>query len=136
MEMLNNIWVALTTENEVIINIMLILFLFIEMPLTMELFLTILNISANKKQKLRYLALTIPIGIVCVFLIPKPYSNIVTLISAPIIIMYVFKIKFLKALCAEFIPVICITVFETIVTRLFLIFFNCTYEMCAYIPIY
>ena len=50
--------------------------------------------------------------------------------------MYVFKIKFLKALCAEFIPVICITVFETIVTRLFLIFFNCTYEMCAYIPIY
>ena len=35
MEMLNNIWVALTTENEVIINIMLILFLFIEMPLTM-----------------------------------------------------------------------------------------------------
>ena len=136
MEMLNNIWVALTTENEVIINIMLILFLFIEMPLTMELFLTILNISANKKQKLTYLALTIPIGIVCVFLIPKPYSNIVTLISAPIIIMYVFKIKFLKALCAEFIPVICITVFETIVTRLFLIFFNCTYEMCAYIPIY
>lgn len=136
MEMLNNIWVALTTENEIIINIMLILFLFIEMPLTMELFLTILNISANKKQKLTYLALTIPIGIVCVFLIPKPYSNIVTLISAPIIIMYVFKIKFLKALCAEFIPVICITVFETIVTRLFLIFFNCTYEMCAYIPIY
>lgn len=136
MEILNNIWVALTTENEIIINIMLILFLFIEMPLTMELFLTILNISANKKQKLTYLALTIPIGIVCVFLIPKPYSNIVTLISAPIIIMYVFKIKFLKALCAEFIPVICITVFETIVTRLFLIFFNCTYEMCAYIPIY
>lgn len=136
MEILNNIWVALTTENTTIINIMLVLFLFIEMPLTMELFLTILNISANKKQKLTYLALTIPIGIVCVFLIPKPYSNIVTLISAPIIIMYVFKIKFLKALCAEFIPVICITVFETIVTRLFLIFFNCTYEMCAYIPIY
>ena len=136
MEILNNIWIALTTENTTIINIMLVLFLFIEMPLTMELFLTILNISANKKQKLTYLALTIPIGIVCVFLIPKPYSNIVTLISAPIIIMYVFKIKFLKALCAEFIPVICITVFETIVTRLFLIFFNCTYEMCAYIPIY
>ena len=136
MEILNNIWIALTTENTTIINIMLVLFLFIEMPLTMELFLTILNISANKKQKLTYLALTIPIGIVCVFLIPKPYSNIVTLISAPIIIMYVFKIKFLKALCAEFIPGICITVFETIVTRLFLIFFNCTYEMCAYIPIY
>ena len=61
MEILNNIWVALTTENTTIINIMLVLFLFIEMPLTMELFLTILNISANKKQKLTYLALTIPI---------------------------------------------------------------------------
>ena len=136
MEMLNNIWVALTTENEIIINIMLILFLFIEMPLTMELFLTILNISANKKQKLRYLILASIIGALCSIVISKPYSNIITLVAMPIIIMYVFKIKFLKALCAEFIPVICITVFETIVTRLFLIFFNCTYEMCAYIPIY
>lgn len=136
MELLNNIWVALNTENPIIINIMLVLFLFIEMPLTMELFLTILNIPATKKQKLTYLALTIPIGIVCVFLIPKPYSNIITLVSAPIIIMCVFKVKFLKAICAEFMPVICITVLEIIVTRLFLILFNCTYETCAYIPIY
>ena len=129
MEILNNIWVALTTENTTIINIMLVLFLFIEMPLTMELFLTILNITATKKQKLIYLALTIPIGIVCVFLISKPYSNIITLISAPIIIMCVFKISFLKSLVAEFIPIVFISILEMIFARLFLIIFNMEYSV-------
>ena len=136
MEILNNIWVALTTENTTIINIMLVLFLFIEMPLTMELFLTILNITATKKQKLIYLALTIPIGIVCVFLISKPYSNIITLISAPIIIMCVFKISFLKSLVAEFIPIVFISILEMIFARLFLIIFNMEYSVCANIPLF
>lgn len=136
MEILNNIWIALTTENTTIINIMLVLFLFIEMPLTMELFLTILNITATKKQKLIYLALTIPIGIVCVFLISKPYSNIITLISAPIIIMCVFKISFLKSLVAEFIPIVFISILEMIFARLFLIIFNMEYSVCANIPLF
>ena len=32
MEILSKLWVAMTTENEPIINILLILFLFIEIP--------------------------------------------------------------------------------------------------------
>lgn len=136
MEILNNIWVALTTENEIIINILLVLFPFIEIPLTMELFLTILNITATKKQKLTYILLGSILGSLCSIVISKPYSNIITLVAMPIIIMCVFKVNLLKSLCAEFIPVICITVLEIIITRLFLVLFNCTYQMCAYIPIY
>lgn len=136
MEILNNIWTGLTTENMILINILSIPLLVIEQTLTMLLFLTILNINSSRKQKLIYLLITIPIGIICTFLIPKPYSNIITLLSAPFIIMLVFKMSFFKSIVAEFIPVICITVLEMIITRLFLILFNCTYEMCAYIPIY
>ena len=136
MEILNNIWVALTTENTMIINIMLVIFVFIEVPLTMQLFLTILNIPATRKQKLIYVLFGSFLGVLCSIVISKPYSNIITLVMMPIAIMCIFKVKFLKAICAEFIPVICITVLEIIVTRLFLILFDCTYEMCAYIPIY
>ena len=54
MEILSNLWVAMTTENETIINILLILFLFIEIPITMQIFLTIFNVRSTVKQKLSY----------------------------------------------------------------------------------
>lgn len=56
MEILSKLWVAMTTENETIINILLILFLFIEIPITMQIFLTIFNVRSTVKQKLSYLA--------------------------------------------------------------------------------
>lgn len=46
MEILSKLWVAMTTENETIINILLILFLFIEIPITMQIFLTIFNVRS------------------------------------------------------------------------------------------
>ena len=136
MEILNKILVAITTENEAIINALLILFLFIEMPLTMELFLSTLNIKTTVKQKHIYLAFTVPIGILCVFLIPKPYSNIITMVIAPFIIMGVFKVSFFKALLAEFLPILCITVLEILLTRFLFICFSIDYVSCANIPVY
>lgn len=135
MEILNNIWVALTTENELWINVQSIPLLFIEQYVMMSLFITILNIPSTKKQKIIYLSITVPLGVICTFLIPKPYSNIVTLVTAPFIIMVVFKASFLKALFAEFIPVICITILEILLARLFLLLFGTSYEVCANIPI-
>ena len=136
MEILSKLWVAMTTENEPIINILLILFLFIEIPLTMELFLSVLKIKTTVRQKRIYLALTIPIGVFCVFFIHKQYSNIITMASTPFIIMAVFKTTFFKSIFAEFLPIICITVFEIIIGRFFLIFFKLPYESCASIPIF
>ena len=135
MEILNNIWVALTTENEMLIKIFSIPLTAIELTLTMLIFLTVLNISSTRKQKIIYLALTIPIGIICTFFVPKPYSNLITLISAPIIIMCIFKISFLKSLVAEIFPVILITILEMIFARVFLLLFNIDYETCANIPL-
>ena len=52
MELLNNIWNALTTPNEILINILSIPFTMIETTILMTLFLSILNINSNKKQKI------------------------------------------------------------------------------------
>lgn len=135
METLNNLWVALATENQLWINIQSIPLLFIELYVMMLLFLTILNIPSTKKQRIIYLSITVPLGVICTFLIPKPYSNIITLAAAPFIIMFVFKTNFLKALFAEFIPVICITILEILLARLFLLMFGTRYEVCANIPL-
>ena len=101
MEILSKLWEVITTENEAIINIMSIFLLLIEMPLTMEFFLTILRIPATLKQKHIYLAITVPIGLLCIFLISKPYSNIITMVITPFVIMAVFKVNFFKSLFAR-----------------------------------
>ena len=67
MEILSKLWVAMTTENETIVDIMSIFLLLIEMPLILEFFLAVLRIPATLKQKRIYMVITVPIGLLCIF---------------------------------------------------------------------
>lgn len=136
MNFLNNIWLSITTENEMLTKIIGLPFIFIEVTISMLLFTSILRISASKKQKIIYVLITSLIGIICSTFIPKPYSNIITLIAMPITVMLVFKVGILKALFAEFLPTICIVVSEIIIARIFLLIFSTDYATCANIPFY
>lgn len=51
MEILNNIWLALTTENQLALNIVAIPLTFVEAIVSTLLFTTFLNIDATRKQK-------------------------------------------------------------------------------------
>ena len=135
MEILSKLWVAMTTQNENLIMVFSIFLSLIEIPLTMEFFLNVLKIQTSAKQKHLYLAITVPIALASSFFIPKPYSNILTLTVMPIIIMCIFKLSFFKALYAEFLPTICITLFEIILSRIFLVILKIDYVKCASIPI-
>ena len=53
MEILNNIWLALTTENSFITSIIYIPLAFIEAIVSTLLFTTFLNINATKNKKYR-----------------------------------------------------------------------------------
>ena len=135
MEILSKLWVAMTTQNENLIMVFSIFLSLIEIPLPMEFFLNVLKIQTSAKQKYLYLAITVPIALASSFFIPKPYSNILTLTVMPIIIMCIFKLSFFKALYAEFLPTICITLFEIILSRIFLVILKIDYVKCASIPI-
>lgn len=136
MNFLNNIWLSMTTENEMLTKIIGLPFIFIEVTISMLLFTSILRISASKKQKIIYILITSFIGIICSAFIPKPYSNIITLIAMPITVMLVFKVSVLKALFAEFLPTICIVIIEMILAKVLSVFFHLDYISCANIPIY
>lgn len=135
MGILNNMWIALTTENELISKILCLPLVVIESILTLLLFTAILNITFTKKQAIIYIAFTSILGVLCTFFIPKPYSNLITLTVIPFAIMYIFKISFLKSIFAEFLPIICITVLEIILSRFFLLILGETYDVSANIPI-
>ena len=66
MEILNNLWLAVSTPNETLMNIIAIPGTVIETLLTMLLFTSILNISATKKQKIIYV---LSISCICLFMI-------------------------------------------------------------------
>lgn len=136
MEILNKIWLALTTENSFITSIIYIPLAFIEAIVSTLLFTTFLNINATKKQKISYIIFIATLGIISTFFILKPYSNLVTLIAIPFSTMFFFKISFLKGIFAEVIPVICITILELIITRLTLMIFKVPYDTVTAVPIY
>ena len=136
MELLNNILVALTTENEALIKILSVPLSFIEVTVTMFLFTTLLKITSTKNQKLIYVLVSAILSVSCTFFIPKPYSNIITFIAMPFIIMIIFKVSFLKSVLAEFIPVIIITILEMIIAKFCFVLFNKDYQTCAYIPLF
>ena len=136
MEILQTIWTALTTENEGLTNIIITPLVIIEATVSTLLFTTILDINSTKKQKSIYILIISLLGLCCNFLLPKQYSNIITLVSTPFIIMLIFKIYFLKSLSAELIPLICIALSETIISRLVLLVLDVTFTPSANIPIY
>lgn len=136
MELLNNIWTALTTENATLINILSVPLTFVEAYVYMLLFTEVLNITSTKKQKISYVITIAVIGIICSTLISKPFNSIITILAVPVTVILIFKVNILKGVLAEFIPVICITLLEIIFARIFLLLFKTDYAVCATIPLY
>ena len=55
MELLNNLWIAISTPNEELINIIAIPLLFAEIYLMLSLSTSILNVSSSRKEKIVYI---------------------------------------------------------------------------------
>ena len=135
MELFNKIWMALTTENESLTILLALPAILIEATISMLLFSTILNIKYTKKQQLIYISFASILGFLCSFIIPKPFGNIITLIAMPIAIMLIFKATLLKAILAEFIPVVLITILEIVINKLLFILFKIDYSNLAFVPL-
>lgn len=98
MEILNNIWMALSTPNQPLINIFMSLATFLENYLMMTLFISLLNIMANPKQKIKYILLTSFASILSMFFIPNPFNIFFNYISMIAVAYYTFDISFLKSI--------------------------------------
>lgn len=136
-ETLNFIITSLTTENEGLTNMLVVPLAFIEITVSMLLFLQILNIPATKKQKIIYVVLISTWTMIVNLLIPKQYVVFINMIVYPISIFFIFKTTILKSILGELIPVIGIVLSETIIINMFYtIFDNLTFFELLNIPIY
>lgn len=136
MEVLNNIWMAISTPNEGLINILTIPLFFVEYFLTMTLFLSILNIKATRKQKIIYVLLMGFISIADSYLIPNPINILLNYLMMFILAYLIFKFSLFKSLLSIIVSVIMFALVGTLILNPYLNIFNIDSNQLNTIPIY
>ena len=119
MEIFQTIWTTLTTENEVLTNIIGVPSAYLEGFLYMLLFTTLLNIEANKKQKLIYVIIVATLSIMSKFIIPNPFNSYINLFIVLTCILLIFKTNIFKAIISLLFPIIITALIESIFTKIY-----------------
>ena len=136
MEILNNIWNALTTENERIVNLLSIPLGFIELSLSFYLFAYFLNITYTKKQKYIYIFLSALISLLTKSFIPAPFNTLVNYIFLFFSIYLIFHLDILKTILAVIIPFVTFSIVGSLILNPLLDFFCIDSNSLNNTPIY
>lgn len=136
MEILQTIWNALTTENEIITKATSIPMTILEIIVTTLLFTSILNIKSTKKQKIIYVLSFSFIAIISIYFIPTPFNTFVNVLASPILVYLIFKTNILKAVLSEVIPYVVFVLLGSILVNLYTIIFGISTNSFINIPIH
>lgn len=133
---ISNIWTALSTENPELVTIILHIAVFVESYLTLNLFLSILNIESTRKQRILYVLLFGFEGTLSSLFIPSPYNLIINYLIVFLIIYFIFKLNPLKVILCMILPVIIFALIGSLIINPYLTLLNISYEQTEIIPIY
>lgn len=136
MEILNNLWLAVSTPNETLMNIIAIPGTVIETLLTMLLFTSILNISATKKQKIIYV---LSISCICLFMInyvEGPYNLFINYIIAIAFVYAIFKKSLFKTIVTYIISLILLNLAGTLLLNPYITILHIDTVQLSTIPLY
>lgn len=136
MEMLNNIWIALSTPNEGLMNIILIPLTFFEIYLGMILFLNILSISSNKNKKVLYVILASFSALITNNFLPSPLNIFINYICLFIINYYIFEQNILKTILTVVLPILIFGLISSLTFNPFIKINNIDSITARYVPIY
>ena len=136
MEILNNIWSALTVENPTLLSILLIPVSFLDHVVMLLIFTSVLRIELSKKQKLIYIFLSSIVSLLLRYTLPDPINIFVNYIFQFLEIHFILKINVLKSILAVVIPTIVYTLTEALLVKPFTLIFNISTQKATSIPIY
>ena len=136
MELLNNVWNALTTPNESLINIILIPSAIIETILTLMIFTTVFNLKPTTKQNITYIFSYSILTFLTAYFIPSPCNIFINYIGIIVIICSIFKTSFLQGLLTSIISTLLFALVGSLIMNPYFTLFNITYDQSETIPIY
>ena len=135
-DFLNNLWIAFSSPNEVLINIILFLAGFVENFLLMQFFLAVTNTNASKLKMFIYVLVTSIVFTISRHFIPDPFNIIINYVILFLLAKYLFNPPIFKTI----IGIICFYVIFALIGILilnpFLQIFKITYEITETIPLY
>lgn len=136
MELLHNLWNAVSTEDENLTKYVLIFLGFIEIYVTLKLSAAILNISYTKKQQNTYIIIMGILFSISTLFIPKQISIFIHLFLTPFVVKFVFKTSIIKSILADIIPMLISVIFESIYAQFCIMLLGKTFLELQYILIY
>lgn len=136
MEILNNLWLAVSTPNELLINIIAVPVSIIEIFIVMCLFLSILNIKSTIKQKCTYMLIMLITSIFTMYFLPNPFNIFINLFVPIIIACIVFKNSIFKTTAYVIISLIIFNLIGLLILNPFLTIMHINAETLNTIPLY
>ena len=136
MEILNNIWSALSTENPGLVRIILIPFTFLEAYIAFLLFTTFLKIEYTKFQKYLYVLTASIIGIISMQLLPAPLNTLINYILLFFIIRRLFNIPLFKTIIAMIMPFFTFSILGILILNPIIKAFSIELSLLDTIPLY
>lgn len=136
MEILNNIWTAITTPNIQLLNIITIPIYFIEATLTMYLFLSIINLSSTRRQRIIYILLISLISIFTMLIIPNPFNIFINYFMTILLQCLIFSNPILKSIISSVLALVIYNLIGIFILNPFITLFNIDSNQLNSIPIY
>lgn len=136
MEILNNIWMALSTPNEGLIDALAFPFAIIENYLCMLLFSSILNIKFTTKQKLIYVLGISTIAFITNKLFPIPYNTFINYIFITILIYKLTHLGWIKSIFAAILPPIFFGLIGMLISNPYITLLHIYADALSVVPIY
>ena len=136
MEIFQTIWTALTTENELLTNIIVLPVNLLESIINTLIFTTVLNINISKKQRLKYILIITSMLYLTSIFIPNPYKFFVNLIVIILSIHFILHVSFLKSIICLIIPTLLAIISESLLIKLCMHFFNYDITTFTTYPLY
>lgn len=136
MNILNNIWIAISTPNEALVKFCCILFLFVEAPLSFSLINNVFDVSSTKNKKLIYILVTALVATISTLFLKSPINLILNYICSFCILRFIFKTGKIKALIAALFPSVVFNLIGNLLLNPYLTLLDITYEEANTIIIY
>ena len=136
MEILNNIWNFLSTENEIFINLLFIPLTFVESFMMLNISISILRISYNRYKNLVFTIIFALACIIAYYFIPTPYYTIVDYIIMYILIKKIFNLNIIKSILAVIVSFSTSTLTGIVVLNTLTKIFNISSSQIMLIPFY
>lgn len=136
MEILNNIWMAISMPNEGLSNLIVSIGIFFENFLFMNIFLTVLEITSTKKQRIICI---LCMSLVCIFdmyILSSPFNILLNYLLMIVLAYIIFNNSLLKTSICIVVSGIIFNIIGALVLNPYLTIFHITTDNLSQIPIY